>query len=99
MRVEYLLQVHSRIGTCTFCGYVARAMQETPLRKFLDERRLTAEHFAVEHGFSPWSVRHWTRGNKFPALASQVEIERATAGSVAPSDWLAWMLLKSGVGR
>ena len=70
-------------------------MTETPLRTFLVESGKTAEQFAAEHGFSPWSVRHWARGDKEPSLHSQVEIERATAGVVAPASWLAWKLSKA----
>lgn len=70
-------------------------MIETPLRTFLAENRKTAEQFAAENGLSPWSVRHWARGDKEPSLASQVEIERATGGVVAPASWLAWKLSKA----
>ncbi|GFE73475.1 hypothetical protein NTCA1_11240 [Novosphingobium sp. TCA1] len=70
-------------------------MADTPLRKFLSDRSMTAEGFAADKGFSAWSVRHWARGNKMPSLSSQIEIETATDGAVAPTDWLAWSLANS----
>lgn len=67
-------------------------MTETPLRQHLREIGLSAEKFAELHSLSPWSVRHWSRGDKEPSLASQVELEAATNGEVSPADWLAWKL-------
>jgi len=65
-------------------------MTETPLRRYLDEVRKSAEVFAAEKDLSPWSVRHWTRGNKLPELKSQIKLQEATGGIVTPADWLAW---------
>jgi len=70
-------------------------MTETPLRRFLSDRSLTAEEFAAKHGLSAWSVRHWARGDKEPTLHSQIDIERATGGTVSPQDWLNWKLGQS----
>ncbi|WP_159975830.1 MULTISPECIES: helix-turn-helix transcriptional regulator [unclassified Novosphingobium] len=67
-------------------------MTDTPLRKFLSERQLTAEDFASDKGMSAWSVRHWARGDKVPSLQSQIDIEQATGGAVKPADWLGWTL-------
>jgi hypothetical protein len=67
-------------------------MNETPLRLYLGEIGMTAEAFAIDHGFSPWSVRHWTRGNKHPSLDMQIRLETATAGAVTPADWLRYCL-------
>jgi len=67
-------------------------MTDTPLRKFLSERQLTAEDFASDKGLSAWNVRHWARGDKVPSLQSQIDIEQATDGAVAPADWLGWTL-------
>jgi len=67
-------------------------MAETPLRKYLAESKLTAEHFAAEHGMSPWSVRHWSRGDKTPSLDAQRDLETATDGAVTPAAWLEWSL-------
>lgn len=67
-------------------------MTDTPLRKFLSDRSMTAEDFAAGQGLSAWNVRHWARGDKVPSLPSQLEIERATGGRVRPAHWLAWKL-------
>lgn len=67
-------------------------MTDTPLRKFLSDRSMTAEDFASDKGMSAWSVRHWARGDKVPSLQSQIDIEQATGGAVKPSDWLGWTL-------
>jgi len=67
-------------------------MSKSPLREYLDTIESSAETFAIEKGLSPWSVRHWARGDKVPTLPSQMEIERATSGKVTPSMWLAWSL-------
>lgn len=67
-------------------------MTKSPLREYLDTAQLSAETFAVDKGLSAWSVRHWARGDKVPALASQLDIEKATDGSVTPSMWLAWSI-------
>jgi len=67
-------------------------MTDTPLKAYLSERGKSAEEFAVENQLSPWSVRHWTRGDKEPSLNSQVHIERATGGIVTPAAWLSWRL-------
>lgn len=70
-------------------------MRDTPLRQFLLQRSMTAEEFASQNGLSAWNVRHWARGDKEPAIASQLEIERATGGVVKPADWLAWKLAQA----
>lgn len=67
-------------------------MTDTPLKVFLLERAKSAEEFAAENQLSPWSVRHWVRGDKEPSLNSQVQIERATTGIVTPAAWLEWRL-------
>lgn len=67
-------------------------MTDTPLKAFLTKRGKSAEEFAAENNLSPWSVRHWVRGNKEPSLNSQVQIERATKGAVTPAAWLKWKL-------
>lgn len=69
-------------------------MSKSPLREYLDEIKATAESFAAEKGLSPWSVRHWARGDKVPALSSQVEIEKATGGRITPAMWLDWSLAR-----
>ena len=69
-------------------------MTKSPLREYLDTAGSSAETFAIEKGLSPWSVRHWARGDKVPTLPSQVEIERATDGKVTPAMWLAWSLCR-----
>lgn len=69
-------------------------MSKSPLRDYLDAARKSAETFAAEKGLSPWNVRHWARGDKVPALPSQIEIERATGGQVTPAMWLAWSLAR-----
>lgn len=70
-------------------------MSETPLRRYLAEAGLRAEDFASSNSLSPWSVRHWARGDKMPMLDNQRELERATAGKVTPADWLAWSMTRS----
>lgn len=67
-------------------------MTDTPLKSYLSEHGKSAEEFAVENRLSPWSVRHWTRGDKEPSLNSQVQIEQATGGVVTPAAWLEWRL-------
>lgn len=67
-------------------------MADTPLKAYLSKRSKSAEEFAAENHLSPWSVRHWVRGDKEPSLNSQVQIERATAGIVTPAAWLEWRL-------
>ncbi len=67
-------------------------MSETPLRRYLDEAGLKAEDFAASNSLSPWSVRHWARGNKLPMLDKQRELESATGGKVTPADWLEWSM-------
>jgi hypothetical protein len=69
-------------------------MSKTPLRSYLDETGQSAEVFASEKGLSPWSVRHWSRGDKLPELAKQIRLEEATDGAVTPGDWLAWDLAR-----
>jgi hypothetical protein len=69
-------------------------MSKSPLRDYLDRAETSAETFAVEKGLSAWSVRHWARGDKLPALPSQIEIERATDGEVTPAMWLQWNLAR-----
>jgi hypothetical protein len=73
-------------------------MSKTPLRQYLDSIGKTAETFAAEHRLSPWSVRHWTRGNKIPALQAQIDLKEATGGLVTPESWLAWSLAQRGDG-
>lgn len=65
-------------------------MTETPLRRHLAEADTSAEDFAVAHDLSPWSVRHWARGDKMPLLENQLELERATGGKVTPAMWTEW---------
>lgn len=72
-------------------------MSETPLRRFLTEHGLKAEDFAAAHQMSPWSVRHWSRGDKVPMLDNQRELERATEGAVTPSHWLEWSMSRQQV--
>lgn len=72
-------------------------MSETPLRRYLTERSLKAEDFAAAHSLSPWSVRHWSRGDKVPVLDNQRELERATDGAVTPADWLEWSMSRPQV--
>lgn len=67
-------------------------MSKSPLREYLDAAETSAEAFAAKQGLSPWSVRHWARGDKVPVLDSQREIERATGGKVTPAMWLTWSL-------
>jgi hypothetical protein len=69
-------------------------MSKSPLRDFLDETGATAEGFAADKGLSAWNVRHWARGDKLPALASQLDIEKATDGRVTPSMWLNWSIAR-----
>jgi hypothetical protein len=71
-------------------------MDATPLRQFLTSTGQEAEAFAEAHSLSPWSVRHWARGDKVPNLDSQVKLELATGGAVRPADWLAYGLAKQG---
>lgn len=89
-RVENLHRVHFRLPSVPGQGTVHPVMAETPLRKYLSDSKTAAEEFASTHGFSPWSVRHWARGNKLPSLDSQLELEKATDGKVSPADWLNW---------
>jgi hypothetical protein len=70
-------------------------MNQTPLRKFLTDRSMTAQDFATQHGLSVFNVRYWTRGDKEPSLAAQLDLERATAGAVTPGDWLAWKIAQA----
>ena len=70
-------------------------MANSPLREYLDAAHTAAETFAADKGLSPWSVRHWARGDKVPALSSQLEIERATGGKVTPAMWLEWSISRS----
>jgi hypothetical protein len=67
-------------------------MLKTPLRDYLIKSGKSAEAFAIEHGLSPWSVRHWARGDKHPGLKAQICIAKATADVVTPGDWLAFSL-------
>lgn len=69
-----------------------RPMNKTPLKSFLEKAKVSAASFSREHGFSAWSVRHWTRGDKLPALRLQTKLEIATQGAVRPADWLEWKL-------
>lgn len=85
--VQNRLRVVPNMGT-------VRQMSKSPLREFLDAAESSAETFAVDKGLSPWSVRHWARGNKVPSLSSQMEIERATGGKVTPAMWLEWSLAR-----
>lgn len=62
--------------------------QSTPLREYLERTSQTAEAFAAMHGFSPWSVRHWARGDKMPRLQAQMRLAEATGGEVSPEKWL-----------
>lgn len=60
----------------------------SPLHNFIRNVACsTATAFADIHGFSQWSVRHWTRGDKIPNPEMQDRIERATDGAVTPADW------------
>jgi DNA-binding transcriptional regulator YdaS (Cro superfamily) len=74
-------------------------MKQTPLRKYLSDKRIAAQAFASDHGLSASNVRYWARGDKEPTLASQMAIERATQGAVTPSDWLEWRLSAQSVER
>lgn len=65
---------------------------QTPLRTYLQRVGMSAEAFAAQHSLSPWNIRHWSRGDKMPSLASQAEIAEATDGEVTPESWLAWRL-------
>jgi hypothetical protein len=67
---------------------------KTPLRDFLARRGINAEAFASDHQLSPWSVRHWARGDKMPQLEAQRRLEAATDGEVTPADWLAYSLAR-----
>lgn len=69
-------------------------MAETPLRAYLRSKGLTAEAFASGHGLSAWSVRHWARGDKTPALEAQRAIAVATDNEVTPEAWLAYTLAR-----
>lgn len=70
-------------------------MTKSPLREFLDSTQTSAETFAADKGLSAWNVRHWARGDKLPALPSQLELERATDGRVTPAMWLEWNLART----
>ena len=70
-------------------------MSKTPLRDHLELTGQTAEAFAAANGFSPWNVRHWSRGDKEPSLSAQLELETATGGVVTPQAWLAWRIERS----
>lgn len=70
-------------------------MTDTPLRRFLADRSMTAEEFANQNGLSAWNVRHWARGDKEPSIGSQLDLERATKGAVKPRDWLAWRIARA----
>ena len=65
---------------------------KTPLRAHLDATQQTAETFATAHDLSPWSVRHWARGDKCPELENQIKLGEATGGSAGPDAWLNWTL-------
>lgn len=91
-RVQNLLAIVPSVGTY-------RRMSKTPLREFLDTAQSSAETFAAEKGLSAWSVRHWARGDKLPALNSQLDIEKATDGAVTPAMWLEWSLSRPPVGK
>lgn len=84
-RVQKLLRIVPNVGT--FC-----VMSKSPLREYLDAEQSSAERFAADKGLSPWSVRHWARGDKLPELASQIALEKATDGKVTPAQWLEWSL-------
>lgn len=66
-------------------------MHETPLRIYLRETNRSAEQFAQAHDFSPWSVRHWARGDKMPKPRFQRRLAIATSGIVTPVAWAAWV--------
>lgn len=69
-------------------------MTDTPLRRYLAEVDETAEEFAAAHDLSPWSVRHWARGDKMPLLGNQLELERASGGKVTPAMWTEWEIAR-----
>ena len=70
-------------------------MTKSPLRSYLDRIEKSAEVFAIDQGLSPWSVRHWARGDKVPSLPSQMDLQRATGGEVKPEHWLQWSLSRA----
>lgn len=84
-RVQKVLAIVPSVGTF-------RGMSKSPLREYLDAAEISAETFAADTGLSAWSVRHWARGDKLPALPSQLDIEKATKGKVTPAMWLEWNL-------
>jgi hypothetical protein len=67
-------------------------MSKSPLREYLESLGTTAEAWATDNGFSAWSVRHWSRGDKLPELDNQVALSEATDGKVSPEAWLAWSI-------
>lgn len=66
------------------------SMSKTPLRRFLEESEQSAEAFAASHHFSPWTIRHYARGDKMPSFRAQRALNDATGGAVTPNDWLEW---------
>lgn len=93
LHVENLQRVQNRLRIVPSVG-TSGDMTETPLRRHLAEIGTSAEDFAVAHDLSPWSVRHWARGDKMPLLGNQLELERATAGKVTPAMWTEWEIAR-----
>lgn len=73
-------------------------MRDTPLRDYLSRTDQTAEAFATHHGLSPWSVRHWARGDKVPNAEAQRKLAEASGGLVTPEMWTAWRFSPSEEG-
>ena len=65
-------------------------MSKTPLRRYLEDSDQSAEAFAARHHFSPWTIRHYARGDKMPSFKAQSAISAATDGAVTPNDWMEW---------
>lgn len=68
---------------------------ETPIRSYLKRVGMTAEDFATKHDFSPWSVRHWARGDKHPNRDAQIKMGEVTKGDAGPEAWLAYSLSRT----
>lgn len=85
-RVQYRLRLVPNLGTLPFMH------SDTPIRSYLKRVGMTAEDFAAKHAFSPWSVRHWARGDKHPNQDAQVRMGEVTKGEAGPEAWLAYSL-------